>query len=211
MYVLAAVAAVVTAASITFVIDGVRVSVPVPAGYCEPKGDLAASVREFHAADTRNITHLTLIRCDQMDREHDWTDYVLVKSPRIASGKEIPRTTFLQMLGEAVKGDAFTKKLESGDLEREIEEKLSGYSGQKVDVSTAIRPLGADDTCVYFGMAAGYTYGDGPTEVKIGTTCMTTVSNRVVFLYWYGSRARGDSISSLIARVRGLARSLKAP
>ena len=134
------------AAPVPFRIGAVELTMPLPAGFCEPSKNAAAAVQLLAAADDVNLTHLTMLPCD--DGSLSKPDYVIVKTPKTMLLATLTRETLLAELAKVF--DATTYKPLPGTNDN-IEKRFEELVGEHPEILGAVKPLGRDDICSYMG------------------------------------------------------------
>ncbi|MDQ8757289.1 hypothetical protein RCO27_13745 [Sphingosinicella sp. LHD-64] len=189
----------------SFRMPGIEFELPIPAGYCLPQGAQADAAQLLAAADSLNVTHLTLVRCEESPEAA--TDYNLIKTPRQALLTTIERRAFLDSVGEAFATTELTQLMESGSLNSQSEEGISQVIGRQIDISGSIRPLGRDQVCAYVGGTVQMQSNEVSYDISMGA-CMTIVSSRLLFIYAYGPASGSAGVARLMVRARRLAESI---
>ena len=195
----------------SFAVGGVTFQLPLPQGYCLPRGQQVDIARLVAAGDTQNDTHLTLFPCNApADAAGLGTqeDYILIKTPKQAVNAQVTREALLQGLGEAFDSPAFAQAMASGQLLKESEQGVSNVVGTKVDLSGTVAPRGKDDVCAYLGGTLAVASRLASYTLAVGT-CVTAVGGRVLSVYWYGSDERPAGVARLLVKAKGLAQTIR--
>ncbi|HEX9963564.1 MAG TPA: hypothetical protein VGB04_01105 [Allosphingosinicella sp.] len=194
----------------SFSVGGVEFRLPLPSGYCLPRGQQADVARLVAAGDTANATHLTLFPCDAaVDASGlgDQKDYILIKTPKQALNAQVTREELLLGLGEAFESPAFAQALASGQLLKEAGKGVSNVAGRTVDLSGNVAPRGKDELCAYLGGVMAVASSVKSYTLAVGT-CITAVGGRVLSVYWYGSDERPTGVARLLVKTKGLAQTI---
>lgn len=198
------------AAQASFSVGGVEFGLPLPSGYCLPRGQQVDIARLVAAGDTANVTHLTLFPCDAaLDASGlgAQKDYILIKTPKQALSAQVTRDELLKGLGDAFESPAFTQALASGELLKEAGKGVSNAVGRTVDLSGNVAPRGKDDLCAYLGGVMAVASSVKSYTLAVGT-CITAIGGRVLSVYWYGSNERPAGVARLLVRAKGLAQTI---
>jgi hypothetical protein len=191
----------------SFRVGGVAFGLPLPKGYCLPRGQQVDIARLVAAGDLRNVTHLTLFPCDAPVDAAGLSaqrDYILIKTPKEVLNVQLTREALLQGLGEAFENPAFAQALASGQLLKDAGKGVSDVIGTPIDLSGNIAPRGKDDVCAYLGGTVGIASRTNSYTLAVGT-CITAVGGRAISVNWYGSDERPAGVARLLANSKGLA------
>jgi hypothetical protein len=194
----------------SFQVSGVEFRLPLPAGYCLPRGAQANLAALVAKGDVQNVTHLTLFPCDAPADPAGLSiqkDYILIKTPRQVLDSTLSRDELLQGLGQAFENPAFTRALASGELSKEAGKGVSSAVGTPVDLSGTVAPRGKDDFCAYLGGTVAVASSIKSYTLAVGT-CITAVGGRVLSVYWYGSDERPAGVARLLVKAKELARTI---
>lgn len=192
--------------TVSFRFGGMEFETHIPDGYCLPRGRDIDVAQLRAAADDQNVTHLTLYRCQEAGVRRD---YILIKTPNAALPLRLPRQSFLAGVGEAFDSGPLRSDLASGEMVRQVEDRVSSVIGREVDLTGSIRPLGRDDVCAYLGGTMQVSSSTLTYSVSLGT-CITVVSNRVITINWYGPDNGSAGIADLLRHSRRLAEQIQA-
>jgi hypothetical protein len=194
----------------SFRVGTVAFEMPLPSGYCLPRG-LQIDVAQLVAAgDSENVTNLTLFPCDDPVEGPDLgagNDYILIKTPKQALIAEVSRVELLRGLGQAFENPAFTEALASGKLLKDAGKGVGDVVGTTVDLSGDVAPRGKDDFCAYLGGTMAVASSIKSYTVAVGG-CITAVGGRVLSVYWYGADEGPASVARLLVKAKGLARTI---
>ncbi|HEX8124109.1 MAG TPA: hypothetical protein VF548_00840 [Allosphingosinicella sp.] len=197
-------------AGASFRVGGVEFQLPLPPGYCLPRG-LQVDVAQLVAAgDTANVTDLTLFPCTAPASGPELgnqKDYILIKTPKQAMVTQVTRKDLLAGLGEAFDNPAFTEALNSGKLMKDAGQGVSNVVGTKIDLSGNVAPRGKDDVCAYLGGAMTVTSAVKSYALSVGA-CITAVGGRILTIYWYGPDEGPASVARLLVKAKGVARTI---
>jgi hypothetical protein len=181
---------------------GAAFNVPLPAGYCLPKGAQIDAARVVAAGDTRNVTHLTLMPCDLSAGA--LPGYILLKTPNESLSATYNLKAFLDSAGAAFESPEFKALVASGKINEESEASMSQALGTRVDLDGVIRPLGKDERCAYLGGTVRVRSGAADNRVSVGI-CMTVVAGRLLTINWFGPDKGSAGVAELLVKSKGLA------
>ncbi|HEX8063870.1 MAG TPA: hypothetical protein VF535_11715 [Allosphingosinicella sp.] len=197
-------------ADASFRVGTVEFRLPLPAGYCLPRG-LQVDVAQLVAAgDAQNVTDLTLFPCRSAVSGPELgsqKDYILIKTPKQALLTQVTREALLQGLGEAFENPAFAEALASGKLVKDAGQEVSEVMGTKVDLSGNVAPRGKDEFCAYVGGTMAVSSALASYTLSVGA-CITAVGGRILTVYWYGPDEGPASVARLFLKAKGLARTI---
>jgi hypothetical protein len=199
-------------AEASFQVGGIGFQMPLPSGYCLPRGAQVEIARLVAAGDTQNVTNLTLFPCNAPVEAEDLgeqKDYILIKTPKQAVNAEVTREALLQGMGEAFESPAFTQAMASGQFLKEAGKGVSDVVGRKVDLSGTVAPRGKDDVCAYLGGTMVVTSTIKSYTLAVGA-CITAVGGRILTVYWYGADERPSGVARLLVKTKGLARTVRS-
>lgn len=180
-------------------------SVSVPSGYCLPQGKNSDIAQMIAAADSQNITHLTIPLCNN----DEWMDYYILKTPKKVITTVVDLPEFLSAMGKAFDNPAIKKFIANEQIDQQVEKDLAQIFGGKIDFSGEIKPLGKDERCAYLGGVGEFKNVPQPYKIAIGA-CMTVVSKKVITVYSYGPRIDNDGVLNEIKKARALAGKISA-
>lgn len=188
-----------------FRIGGVELSLPVPVGYCQPAGNRVDIAQIMAAADSLNVTHTTIFKCE----DAKMLDYVILKTPIQALLPSIDRAEFLRIATSEFSKPETLAALSNDKIEKEVSQGFENVLNQKVSIESQIGYRGGDDACIYLGGYASYTNIPEPYTIALGM-CMTTVEKKVVSVNVYGPPKDSGDVARLMARAREIALSINA-
>lgn len=196
------------AESVEFSVGGTMLSVPVPAGYCLPKGRDKETADILASGDKDNATLTTLIRCDQAESEKGvGNDYILIKSPRLVLGQTISRPDLLASL-EAEFGKAGWQDGTIGSkATRDASNGLSEAFQTQVNIEGDIGVRGSDGDCAYVGGTLQFSGGGISYPIILGG-CITSSGGKVVMVYSYDDPGKGGGVIGKMRTARNVAMSI---
>jgi hypothetical protein len=199
-------------AEASFRVGTVELKLPLPSGFCLPRG-LQADVAQLVAAgDNENVTHLSLFPCNAAVAGPDLgaqKNYILIKTPKQALIAQVGRAELLQGLGEAFEKPAFTEALASGKFMKDAGKGMGEVIGTKVDLSGDVAPRGKDDFCAYLGGTMAVASAIKSYKLSVGA-CITSVGGRILSIYWYGPDDGSSGVARLLMKAKGLAQTIEA-
>ncbi|MEZ0242101.1 MAG: hypothetical protein ACAH11_01915 [Sphingomonas sp.] len=176
-----------------FTLNGIAFEVPLPAGMCLPKGQMAEASRRLADADPYNLTLLMVITCGDEAFEHE---YLAIKAPYSALSTETERGPFLESL-EPMFGTKSSDDLFAGATGI-AEKKLEDVTGRPVSIEGKISPLGVDGMCAYLGGVIE-VQSDALHYKQAISGCITVVGRKPMIVY---SAGRGDSEADVAKHAR---------
>jgi hypothetical protein len=190
-----------------FRLGGMEFSVPPPAGYCAPKGVERDVLQLLAAADSDNVTHLGLVRCDKA-RGFD-KDYFLIKTPRTVLNIVIPRSQLIPLMAAEFRKPEFVAMMNSDSLQQEASKSVTETLNAKVDLKGRIVAMGEDEVCAYLG-GIGNVKGAGQEYVIAWAGCTTAVADRMVSVYHYAEGSTIEQSRALLPKVRSVVEAMSA-
>lgn len=202
---LTAVAAAAAEKMIGFTVGGTSLKMPLPAGYCEPTGELADFSDKIDALDKDNYTPITLVRCEKAGSRGAFEDYILIKSPKVAARSTFEKASGLAQLDQAVRQmnasgiNETTADKFADDSEREL--------GARIELEGKFGYAGRDQDCVYLaGPVAGSV--NGTTVKGLVASCLTIAGGKLVSVNVYEMPAK-TNIAAMKVRARSIAVSIQ--
>ena len=165
-------------------IGTVRLVLPVPQGFCEPTGSMAALAKANASADPDNATVATLTACNRTPAIEPWQNYVLIKAPNGLINTAVPKETGLDQLDKIFSGPDSPKFDDA--MAKEIADDTERTRGARIEITGQFGYAGRDKDCVYL---AGPIQGKAAGVEKVATgqiaTCITVVGNRMFAVNLY--------------------------
>ncbi|MBN8809572.1 MAG: hypothetical protein J0I47_15235 [Sphingomonas sp.] len=158
----------------SFNVGGVAYTMPLPAGYCLPTGQLIAIAQTVAAADSANVTNLTLYRCDATPAKIG--DYALVKTPANLISMTVDHATFAAQIAPE-----FDKPMpvSSDEISANVADNYDKVIGKRPTIGIKLATRGHDAVCGY--MTGGGTVGNGTITKDIAMgACTTAIGGRVI-------------------------------
>lgn len=183
---------------------GVIFSLPLPDGYCEPSGKAIDVAQVVAATDSDNATLLTLFPCGDAGSA---ANYYIVKAPKTALFTAVTRARMLAEVSAAFDNPANQDAIDPQTVNTKAAQGFSETLHQEVDVDTAIHPAGHDETCVYVAGTAAIKTGSVSYSRSV-SACITTVSDRILFVYRFGDGATPGNARGLLPSAKAMALSI---
>lgn len=198
--ILAAPAAAQTA-PVRFAIGSQHYEMPIPDGYCVPEGKQAESMALAARTDPSDVTLASIVSCGP---KADPGDYFLVKTPANLTSTDVE---FGQLVGAEFDSPA---EIPVPDTEKNVSDVLSGHTGQKVAVNTAIAGRGRDATCGYIGGLIEANAAGSARVTMTVTGCITVVAKRAIMVFCYLPGDDLTHMAALKARARAIAQTIRS-
>lgn len=187
-----------------FQVTGVEIVMPIPKDFCLPEGDGVAVAQMLAAADTTNVTHLTLDRCGSAEQN---VNYYLLKTTRSLLGIAVSRKEWIAMLLRELDDPAVKNAFDPDTIKPDVERDLAAVIGQKASIDGTIQWLGHDDVCVYLGGVLSLTSGSISYKRAV-SGCMTAVGGRSINIYRY-SEGTPANVTKYMSDVKAMALSMR--
>lgn len=184
-----------------FRVGAAAFNLPVPEGFCLPEGKDAAAAQLIAASDRDNVTHLSLLQCDETRR---WLDYFLIKTPTVALMATVTNDEFQR----AVEPD-LAKGFNSDEIVASASKDVSETFQSKVDLKGKIVYLGKDEVCLYLGGVFDVTMRGGVDYTLAMAQCMTVVAGKMLSIYRYGDGNDRKAIEALMPSTKALAKAIR--
>ncbi|THD37393.1 MAG: hypothetical protein E7773_05060 [Sphingomonas sp.] len=190
-----------------FRVGGVSFTLPMPDGYCLPVGAQADVAQVVAAADTENVTDLTLTRCGAPIVKGA-NDVTIIKTPRKALMVPVTRAELLTQIGKEFDNPVTIANATGDKALGQASKSLTDTFGAKVALSGTFGPRGKDEMCGYM---AGVMHVESPlaTYDQALAACLTSVGGRMLFIYRSGLKNDDASILQLMRETRAIAQSIK--
>lgn len=189
-----------------FRVGGVSFAMPMPEGYCQPSGAQADVAQIMSAADTVNVTVLTLNRCGGAIVTGAG-DYTLLKTPTGLLVQNISRATLLAELGREFANTDAMKAMSENSV-AEAAGSLTKLGGPRMTMTGKLLPRGRDEVCGYLGGSTHVESGATAYDQAVGS-CITAVGGRVIVIHRYGKQIDDAGILQLMREARAMALSIK--
>ena len=172
---------------------------PIPAGFCLPRGENQTASQELAATDITNRTLVDMDVCGTFA-----INYVLVKTPRQSPMIPIPREQFFSLMA---------REVEAGTAREQAIEQANEAIAQISEGTITLEPSdfgfeGYDDECLY---TSGIIRLQTETEVDKAHAagCTTLIANRLLSVHVYDYTEEPATIEVLRERARDIALSIR--
>jgi len=192
-------------AEASFDIGGVVLRMAIPAGYCEPgpgfPQQLAAGLAKLDAV---NRTLLTLFRCDDDLKGEGASDYTMIKTLASAQSVSIDRAQLLAQMRAtyASNPDIATANARMGET---VAKRFGEVTGVEPEVKGGVALRGVDTVCAYLDGNVEYSAPGVAAYTQPMAACITSVGNRMIYIYRYGRDTSAAGLAQLKQEVRALA------
>ena len=191
-----------------FRVGGMSFSLPIPSGYCLPVDRQADIAQMLAAADTVNVTDLTLMTCDKTILKGA-NDYTVIKTPRTALLASVDRATLLAQVGKEFDTELRLEGTTGSQTMDKASKALSDiFGGAKVSISGSFLPRGKDEVCAYMTGVLHYETLQMTYDQPLAG-CITAVGNRIFYIYRAGTAGDPASLLQLMREARALALAIK--
>lgn len=191
--------------SAAFTIGTVKLTMPVPEGFCVPTGmnaDLAASNAE---ADQHGATLATFLACNRKPGIAPWSHYVLVKSPYAVKDMTVEKEAALAMLnaeGSGPNAPRFTD-----EMTEELAENTESAFGERIEIRGTFGFAGRDADCAYLVGPMQASVRGRTVNARVAT-CMTVAGGKMLSVNVYDFRLV-HTVPQLKAQARTIALSIR--
>lgn len=200
-----AAAGVAMAGPHAFSVGTSKFTVRAPAGFCAPQGRAVDAMRLTAAADTGNVTALSLVGCTDTDASKP--DYYLVKAPTILVDKTFERAAFLAEMTTTLALPQFTS--DKGMVDNgKIEQDFANVAGVKPKIDGKIKPIGVDRDCAYMGGVLAFS-AQNISYTRSVSLCLTVVGGKVIGITRYSDGNVPGNVQRHLASARALAMAMK--
>ena len=162
----------------------VRLVLPVPQGFCEPTGSMAALAKANASADPDNATVATLTACNRTPAIEPWQNYVLIKAPNGLINTAVPKETGLDQLDKIFSGPDSPKFDDA--MAKEIADDTERTRGARIEITGQFGYAGRDTDCIYLAGPVQRRV-EGVDKVATGqiASCITVVGARMFSVNLY--------------------------
>jgi hypothetical protein len=192
--------------AVNFRIGGVDLTMPIPNGYCKLQGRDIDAAQLMAAADTQNVTHFSVVKCDD---DGAMLNYILFKTPSAALLANMERAEFLKEMSAAFATPELQAIFKSDKIKSDVSSDIERVLNIKLNIDSAIESQGQDDVCAYIGGYGSYKDIPKPYKIALGM-CITTVEKKVISVNVYGPPKDANDVAVLMSRAREIALSIKA-
>lgn len=202
----AAVPVMAVAASVALQVGPDKLSMPLPTGFCVPRGYVAGVAEAVAKADDQNVTLATFVNCEHQDDEMAMNNYVIVKAFRKAVMLRFEKASTLDQLDKAATGPNAPRFDEN--LAKRTSDSLEATTGQRMELTGDFGYAGRDQDCIY--LAGRMALKDKPEKSLLMAACTTVAGGKLLTVYRYDARPTAD-VAALKAETRSIAVSIRAP
>lgn len=166
-----------------FRLAGDEIAVPVPAGYCEPTGVYADRAQLAAAADSQNVTLLSLFNCAEMEAGGAAQHFAYIKIPKTVLNARVGLAELLSQLGQ-VPDSEMADAVSDAKTSSGVANDISAIGGRDVAVHSAINPVARDDIAYYLAGTLQIKM-EGEDIALAVSISMTSVKNHMLTYNFY--------------------------
>ncbi|RYD54532.1 MAG: hypothetical protein EOP60_07375 [Sphingomonadales bacterium] len=185
-------------------IGGVVLTVPIPEGYCTPRGEDGKLAQWMASLDKENITYLQLDSCGSSASNGD---YYLIKGLRTHQFIDV---TLTELLDGARANFATATSIDLTQVKEDLGKALSTRAGSAVNVDAKVVPRGLDELCAYMGGTLEFAGGlieSGKGIASVGI-CLTVIGGRMITINVYAPGGDPKTLPELLAKTKSLAKGI---
>ena len=175
---------------------------PVPVGYCRPKGHEIDSANAVGASDPNSLMVVFLVRCNSTTI-NDMKHSIMIRTVRGLLYTDIDRQLILDTLGGH--GD-------SGVNINKINQNISAALGTKVSIGGSLAKLGHDSICAFQGgilISSSYSNYKTTTYRQSGGSCFTSINGRAMAITQTGAGETPADVADLLRKAENIAKSIR--
>ena len=189
-------------ASRTINLGTTKILVPFPTGFCAPATEQEKAAEQLiAAADSDNITHLTLTECGKPTGYEGKAEYLMLKTPRQALMAHIDRNAVQKEFAQVIATNAVDTSKSLENANRDLNKTLS----VEMDITGDIQLRGQDDVCTYMTGAVDVASAQLGSAYKVAFAgCITTVDKKLISVNWYSYEVTPASIEKMKAKAKAL-------
>jgi hypothetical protein len=132
----------------------------------------------------------------------------VIKTPRQALMASVPRAALLAQVGKEFDEPTTVARLTDGTTMAPAADAFSNLTGMKVKLTGDFVPRGKDEVCAYLAGVLKYNSPALSYDQPLAG-CITSVGNRVLYIYRAGLKGDDASILQLMRETRAMALSIK--
>jgi hypothetical protein len=199
--------AVAAVPEIGFRIGAVALKLPLPSGFCSPSASDAPMAAANADADPQNLTLATLLACNRSPEVRPWSNYVLIKTPKMLAAGTYEKVAALNQMNAVFTGPdspEFDEKMTD-----EIGTNTERAMGVRIEITGKYGYAGRDADCVYLA---------GPMQAQVAgkivkgliATCITVVGGKMIGVNLYHISEAPDlaAVKAMKAQVRAIGLSI---
>lgn len=186
--------------SVNFTLTGKNYKFKLPEGFCIPSGKDSILAESIASIDSRNMTHFTIIPCEEAESDTDFTRWGMLKTPRGSIGKRIPtRQQWVRDARNSIKTHDYQDFL--ADAKKYVNKTYQDVFGDNVKIGMHMEMVDADEY-------AGYMTGTMLLEVSgrkmltAAAGALTVVRGNVFFYYRYSPYKNLSDLVKLLKQVK---------
>ena len=169
---------------VNFSLTGKNYKFTLPERFCTVSGKDGEIAKAVAALDSRNMTHFTIIPCEEVGKDARFTSWCMLKTPRGSIGKRIPnRKELIAWVKSNIKQSEFGQYVD--DAKKLVGKTYRDVFGPDAKIGIHMELVGADEY-------AGYMVGTmslevaGQKELTAMAAAMTNVRSNLFSYYKYG-------------------------
>ena len=186
--------------SMTFSLSGVNYIFTIPRGFCTTSGKDSEFAAAIASLDPKNMTHFTVIPCEEAGSDSGFTKWGILKTPRGSIGKRIPtRQQWVEDVKKSIKRRDFVELFD--DVEQLVGKTYKDLFGDDAEVGMHMEMVDADE---HAGYMTGTALVDvaGRKELTAMAGALTVVRGNIFFYYKYESYNDLSDLADLIKQVK---------
>ena len=186
--------------TLSFRMLGDEITVPTPAGFCEPTGAYADTAQIAAAGDSQNVTLLSLYNCSEMAAEQPSQHWAFIKAPKSLMSTRATLAELLEGMGAIPESD-MKVALENPEINEQVQKDVGQVIGRDVKVVTRIVPVDRDANGYY--MAGTVLMSAGETKIAAAVAIgFTSVRGHLITYNLYGPGQSPAAIRAVLDEAR---------
>lgn len=178
-------------------------------GYCLPNAELKAIEQLMAAADTMNVTLLTMVRCDDAIAPLTMDEYFILKAPKTELFATLTQEQLFEGLSEEFGNPQSEVNMLDGKVMDEVSETYTNLLNTELKVDGTINPAGIDDVCGYLAGVLELS-SDGETIKASAAVCLTIAKNKLLSVNYYAPGETEADVRSAMAKAKDIAKFIRA-
>jgi len=170
--------------TLSFRMLGDEITVPTPAGYCEPTGPYADAAQVAAAGDSQNVTLLSLYNCAEMAAGAPSQHWAFIKAPKSLMSTRATLAQLLEGMGAVPESD-LKAALEDPNINEGVQKELSKVTGADVKVASSIVPVDRDANGYYLAGTVQMSAGESNIAAAVAVG-FTAVKGHLITYNLYG-------------------------
>ena len=185
---------------VSFSLSGVSYKFELSEGDCTPTGIDKEIVETCASMDSHNMTHFSIVLCNEMGRDSDFTKWGALKTPKASIGKRIPsRQSLIRDFMKQLKKIDFRELL--SDTSKLSEKSFNEVFGAGAKLGGHVEPIDVDEYAGYIGGTLSMSVAD-EKMVMAAVWAMTIVRGHVFFYYRFKTYQGLSDIIGLLKEVK---------